>query len=515
MEQAISANTTKTKKIFSAALNGLDSEIIEIEASLGGGDFGQISIVGLPDAAVAEAKERVRSAITNSGFEFPKRKITINLAPASLKKVGAAYDLPIALAILSLKLPFVIDLAKIIFIGELSLAGNVRPIRGAIQITDSARHKKFTKIFMPSDNASEAALVNNIKIIPLTSLKEAVTYLQGKNKIEQKINPISFYSPGGNVSLNTTSDYDFADIIGQELAKRALEIAIAGGHNLLLSGPPGSGKTTLAIAAANLLPPLEGNDLLEVAKISSLNNPLNSVLRRPFRAPHHSASAAAMFGRSNLSPGEITLAHHGILFLDEFPEFSRIIIEGLRQPLEAGNITINRASGNQTWPARFILIAAANPCPCGWHGSNQKPCYCAPEKINSYRRKLSGPILDRIDMHIFVDSKDFSTKQIIKNSETSEQVRQRIISVRKIQSARWPNEPNHLNGRLPVKLLEKICELDKNCSSIIQQAAKRFQLSIRSYFKILRLARTIADLESSKKISDQHLAEALRYRYPS
>ena len=503
-------------KVFSAALNGLDSEIVEIEASLGGGDFGQISIVGLPDTAIGEAKERVRSAILNSGFEFPKRKITVNLAPANLKKVGAAYDLPIALAILALKLPIKIDISQSIFAGELSLSGNIRPISGAVQIALTANQKKFTTIFLPAENAKEASLIPNLKVFPVSTLREIMSYLQ----INHKNNPEL-------AALTTNQDYylqlipdknqsipDLADIYGQKAAKRALEIAVAGGHNLILSGPPGSGKTTLAQAAISLLPPLTKHDLLEVAKISSLSGPLSKALTRPFRAPHHSASAAAMLGRSNLSPGEITLAHQGILFLDEFPEFSRPVIESLREPLESGRITISRASGNQTWPARFILIAATNPCPCGWHGSGQKPCLCTPEKINSYRRKLSGPILDRIDMHLFVGPQDSLPKQNKTLEESSSQIRQRIIEARKIQISRWPKLSEPLNGRLPVKLLEKICQLDPASLALIQEADKHFHLSIRSYFKIIRLARTIADLEKQPTVSRQHLAEALRYRSP-
>ncbi len=505
-----------TTKIFSAALKGLNSEIVEIEASLGGGDFGQISIVGLPDTAVAEAKERVRSAILNSGFEFPKRKITINLAPANLKKVGATYDLPIALAILSLRLTLKIDLSRSIFAGELSLSGKIRPINGAIQIALIARQKKFTKLFLPLENAKEATLIPDIETFPVSTLKEIINYLQDNHKNSPELVALPT-SQDDYLQLATTKNQsmpDLSDIYGQKTAKRALEIALAGGHNLILSGPPGSGKTTLAQAAVGLLPPLTKTDLIEVAKIASLKGPLTQALTRPFRSPHHSASAAAMLGRSNLSPGEITLAHQGILFLDEFSEFSRPVIESLREPLESGCITISRASGNQTWPARFILIAATNPCPCGWYRSSQKACLCTPEKIHAYQRKLSGPILDRIDLHLFIDTKDSLPIKNQSGEESSLQVRQRIIEARQVQINRWPRLSEPLNGRLPVKLLEKICQLDADCLALIQAADAYFHLSARSYFKIIRLARTIADLEKQQIISTQHLAEALRYRPP-
>ncbi len=514
MTPEINPSKLNITKIFSAALNGLDSEIVEIEASLGGGDFGQISIVGLPDASVAEARERVRSAIVNSGFDFPKRKITINLAPASLKKVGAAYDLPIALAILSLKLDFKIDLSSSIFAGELSLSGKVRPISGAVQIALAAYQKKFTTIFLPTENAKEATLISNLTIFPVETLKEIINHFQNNHKTAPILTALPAnqdhycqVSPENNALIP-----DFADIYGQNQAKRALEIAIAGGHNLLLFGPPGAGKTTLASAAVGLLPPLAKHELLEVAKISSLSGPLNRVLSRPFRAPHHSASVAAMLGRSNLSPGEITLAHQGILFLDEFPEFARPVIESLREPLESGRITISRASGNQTWPANFILIAATNPCPCGWRGSTQKSCLCTSEKVNSYQRKLSGPILDRVDMHLFIESKGSLPINNQSHEESSAQIRERIVVARQEQLKRFPKLENPLNGRVSTKLLIRTCPLNQECQQILNTASLNLSLSIRSYFKIIRLARTIADLEKQKFISSKNIAEALRYR---
>ena len=500
-------------KVFSAALNGLSSEIVEIEASLGGGDFGQISIVGLPDAAVAEAKERVRSAIINSGFDFPKRKITINLAPANLKKVGAAYDLPIALAILSLRLPLKIDISQYLFAGELSLSGRIRPIRGAVQIALVAQQKKFTSLFLPPENAPEATLVDNIKIFSASTLREVINYLQNNNK---KMRPVAITHNQSYYAqlplIKTSSLLDLADIYGQKQAKRALEIAIAGGHNLLLFGPPGAGKTALASAAVSLLPPLNPQELLEVAKIASLGGPLSAPINRPFRAPHHSASVAAMLGRSNLSPGEITLAHQGILFLDEFTEFARPVIESLRESLESGQITISRASGNHAWPARFILIAATNLCSCGWRGSSQKTCLCTPEKINSYQRKLSGPILDRIDLHLFLEAKDFRLNNTNPQEESSSQVRERIIRARQQQGRRWSGTDSLLNGSVSTKLINKICSLNMPCQHLLNEASANLHLSTRTYFKIIRLARTIADLEEAEEIAPQHLAEALRYR---
>ncbi len=513
-------------KVFSSAIIGLDARPIEVEVDLISGLY-SFSIVGLADKAIAEAKERVSAAIKNSGFLAPqksRKKVTVNLAPADLKKEGAGYDLAIALGFILASGQAIFEPKDKIIIGELSLDGNLRPVWGIISTALMTKREGFKTLILPKENAKEASLIEGIEIIGAKNLKEIVSHLEGKNKIEP------FEEKIGKFLSEPKYNIDMAFIKGQESAKRALEIAAAGGHNILMSGPPGGGKTLLAKALPSVLPKMNLREALEVTKIYSVsgllkrNEPL--ILERPFRSPHHTSSEAAIIGGGNPPrPGEISLAHRGVLFLDEAPEFHRDVLESLRQPLEEGEMTVARAKGAFTFPANFILILAKNPCPCGHYNDPQKECTCFPSQIAKYQRKLSGPLLDRIDIHIEVPRVESDILLDERVAETSEKIRERIIKAREIQENRFlaeraaPGEPRHswreeifTNSEMDIPKIKKYCQIDSISLDLIRRALKTRALSARAYHRILKVARTIADLAHSENIKTEHIAEAIQYR---
>ncbi|MBQ7266434.1 MAG: YifB family Mg chelatase-like AAA ATPase [Firmicutes bacterium] len=498
-------------KINSCGLSGIDGFMVETEVDMSAGLPG-FEIVGLPDSAVKESKERVKTAINNSGFQFPISKLTVNLAPADTRKEGPAYDLPIAMGILSqMGIVKSENLVKCIFIGELSLDGGLRSVNGVLPMVMEAKEKGFEKCFLPVANATEAALVEGLEVYGARSVSEIVEFLRGNAVIEPtKVDIKALFEQGKN--FNT----DFSDVKGQDAVKRALEIAAAGMHNVLMVGPPGSGKTMCSKRFPTILPDLTFKESMEITKIYSvaglLKNKEALITQRTFRSPHHTISGSAMVGGGRVPrPGEVSLACHGVLFLDELPEFQRNVLEELRQPLEDRVVTISRVNATMTYPADFTLIASMNPCPCGYYGYSDK-CTCTPNQISRYMAKISGPLLDRIDIQVeasAVDYKDLNTRA---QGEKSEDIRKRVIKAHKIQLERYKNEKIFFNSQLSAAQIEKYCSVDEQGASLIKLAFDKFEFSARSYHKILKIARTIADLEGEKDILPKHISEALQLR---
>ncbi|MES3005040.1 MAG: YifB family Mg chelatase-like AAA ATPase [Patescibacteria group bacterium] len=507
-------------KVYSAQTTLLNAEIIDIEVDLSRG-LHSFSIVGLANKSVDESKDRVSSAIKNSGWKSPKnknQKVVVSLAPADVKKEGPLFDLPIAVAYLIASEDIEADTKNRLFVGELSLDGELRSVKGILPITQKAQKEGFTEIFLPLDNAEEASNINGVKIFGAKNLLEVVKHINEKESEDETLTTekIAEYKRNNTETKAREIDIDFADIKGQESAKRGLEIAAAGGHNIIMYGPPGTGKTMLAKAFTHLLPELSFDDKLEVTSIYSVTGSLQTGLveHPPFRAPHHTSSYVSLVGGgANLKPGEVTLAHKGVLFLDEFPEFDTKVLETLRQPLEDREVTISRAKGSVRYPAHFILVATMNPCPCGNYGVKGKECVCNAQNIEKYKRKLSGPIVDRIDLWVEV-SKIEHEKLTDKRElhEGTDKMKPRVAKARKIQEKRYEGLKIKTNAELSAKELVTKINLAENVKDLLNKSAKQLDLSARSYHRIIKLARTIADMEGSEEITENHILEALQYR---
>ena len=500
-------------RLYSITLEGIEGIICEVEVDVSRGGFEKPLIVGLPDTAVKESVERVRSAIVNCGYKYPDTQSLINLAPADVKKAGPAFDLPIALGMLAGSGSLQSDsLKRYIIVGELALDGRVRHVNGVLSMAMTAAQNGFSGMIVPLENAREAAVVQNIEVFGVASLTQATGFLSSQLPLETTTIDIDEV-----FNFAAAYDVDFSDVKGQESVKRALIIAAAGAHNIMMIGPPGAGKTMLAQRMATILPSLTLEESLETTRVYSsvglLEKNTALIATRPVRAPHHTASGPALVGGGTTPrPGELSLAHHGILFLDEFAEFPRHILEMIRQPLEAGTITVSRAKGTIIFPARFILIAAMNPCPCGYFGTSRRKCKCTPRQIERYISRVSGPLLDRIDIHIDVPPVGFGTLRGKSRRRDSDTIRQRVVAARQIQAERFGAGKLITNATMEHKQVEKFCVLDEPCEQMLKQAMVEFGLSARAHDKICKVARTIADLENCRDILPEHIAEAISYR---